>query len=251
MDIHNSIASLMSELGLQISAEQLASLCLQAGRQSLDNLEFLTHIISHLLEEKRHRSFDILLKFSGIRRHKDLDSFDFNFQPELDEALIRQLANLDFVKAKENIIFLAKPGRGKSHLASALGLCGLRKGLRVYMASLTQIIERLQVAQRTGTLTNRRWSAFVRPSVLIIDDVASRQLDRNGCELFAELISRRYEKGSIIITSNRPFSEWPKLYDSRAAEEIVDKLVHHSTIITIKGPSFRLKEKLQQIGSLN
>ena len=119
------------------------------------------------------------------------------------------------------------------------------------MASLTQIIERLQEAQRIGLLGNRRWSVFTRPSVLIIDDVASRQLDKNGCELFAELISRRYEKGSIIITSNRPFSEWPKLYDSRSTEEIVDKLVHHSTIITIKGPSYRLKEKLKEIGPLN
>jgi hypothetical protein len=88
------------------------------------------------------------------------------------------------------------------------------------------------------------------PSVLIIDDVASKTLDKQGSELFAELISRRYEKGSIIITTNRPFSEWPKLYDSRAAEEAVDKLVHHSTIIAINGPSYRLKEKLKLMESM-
>ena len=250
MDMHDTIASRMAELGLQMSGEQLAALCLQAGRQGMDNLEFLALLVTTMVEEKRHRSFDMLLRLSGIPLQKDLDSFDFSFQPELDEALIRQLATLDFVKAKENVIFLAKPGRGKSHLAMALGLCAIRKGMRVYMGTLTQIVERLQEARRAGTLNNRKWMAFTRPSVLIIDDVASRNLDRSGSELLAELIARRYERGSIILTSNRPFSEWPRLYDANATEEIVDKLVHHSTIITIKGPSYRLKEKLQQVGPL-
>ncbi len=250
MNVHDTLASHMVELGLQINGEELATLCLQAGRQGMDNLEFLTHLIDTMVQEKRHRSFDMLLRLSGIPLQKDLESFDFSFQPDLDEALIRQLATLDFVKAKENVIFLAKPGRGKSHLAMALGLCAIRKGMRVYMATLNQIIERLQEAQRAGTLTKRKWMAFTRPSVLIIDDVANRVLDRSSCELLAELIARRYEKGSIILTSNRPFSEWPRYYDANATEEMVDKLVHHSTIITIKGPSYRLKEKLQQVGSL-
>jgi DNA replication protein DnaC len=121
----------------------------------------------------------------------------------------------------------------------------------VYITTLTQIIEKLKDAARLGTLNNRKWAAYTRPSLLIINDVAGRQLDKAGCELFAELVSRRYEKGSIIITSNRPFQDWPKFYDIRATEEAVDKLVHHSTIITIKGPSCRLREKLNQMGPLS
>lgn len=250
MDAYENLAQHMVELGLQITGEELASLSLEAGRQRMENIEFLAHVVGHLQESKRKRSYDMLFKLSGIPAEKTLDAFDFSFQPELDERQVRQLATLDFVKAKENVIFLSKPGRGKSHLASALGLCCIRKGLRVYMATLTQIIEKLKDADRLGTLNNRKWAAYTRPSVLIVDDVASRQLDKAGCELFAELVSRRYEKGSIIITSNRQFSDWPKFYDARATEEAVDKLVHHSIIIPIKGPSYRLKEKLDQMGSL-
>ncbi len=250
MNIYQTLAEHMTSLGLHVSEQSLAQLSVQAGKQQLENIEFLAHVIDHLLDEKRQRSFDMLLKVSGIPANKTLESFDFSFQPELDEQQIRQLATLDFMRAKENIIFMAKPGRGKSHLAMALGLRCIQQGMKVYMSSLTQIIEKLKDAARLGTLNNRKWAAFVRPSLLIIDDVASRQLDKQGCELFAELISRRYEKGSIIVTSNRPFADWPKLYEARAAEEAVDKLVHHSTIITIKGPSFRLREKLSQMGPL-
>lgn len=251
MDAYQCLADHMNSLGLQISGTELAKLAVEAGKEQMENIEFLSHVVGHLQEEKRQRSFDMLLKLSGIPVQKTLESFDFSFQPELDQQQIQQLATLDFVKAKENIIFMAKPGRGKSHLAMGLGLRCIRQGLKVYMATLTQIIEKLKQAERLGTLSNRKWAAYSRPSVLIIDDVASRQLDKSGCELFAELISRRYEKGSIILTSNRPFSDWPKFYDARATEEAVDKLVHHSTIITIKGPSYRLKEKLDQMGPLS
>jgi DNA replication protein DnaC len=250
MDAYDTLAEHMNSLGLQITGKELSQLSVAAGKQQMENIEFLSQVVAHLLKEKRQRSFDMLLKLSGIPLEKTLESFDFRFQPELDEQQIRQLATLDFVKAKENIIFMAKPGRGKSHLAMGLGLRCIKQGMKVYMATLTQIIEKLKNAERLGTLNNRKWAAFTRPSVLIIDDVASRQLDKGGCELFAELISRRYEKGSIILTSNRPFSDWPRFYDTRATEEAVDKLVHHSTIITIKGPSYRLKEKLDQMGPL-
>ncbi len=250
MDAYDTLAEHMNSLGLQITGTELSQLSVAAGKQQMENIEFLSHVVAHLLEEKRQRSFDMLLKLSGIPLEKTLESFDFRFQPELDEQQIRQLATLDFVKAKENIIFMAKPGRGKSHLAMGLGLRCIKQGMKVYMATLTQIIEKLKNAERLGTLNNRKWAAFTRPSVLIIDDVASRQLDKGGCELFAELISKRYEKGSIILTSNRPFSDWPRFYDTRATEEAVDKLVHHSIIITIKGPSYRLKEKLDQMGPL-
>lgn len=251
MDVYEQICQHMESLGLQIAPQSLASLSMEAGRTHMENIEFLAHVVDHLLVEKRQRSFSMLLKLSGIPVEKTLDSFDFSFQPELDEQQIRQLATLDFVKARENLILMAKPGRGKSHLAMALGLCCIQQGMKVYMATLTQIIEKLKDAVRLGTLNNRKWAAYTRPSLLIIDDVASRQLDKVGCELFAELVSRRYEKGSIIITSNRPFSDWPKFYDTRATEEAVDKLVHHSTIITIKGPSYRLREKLNQMGPLS
>ena len=251
MDIYQQLSSHMQELGLQMDPTHLAKLSVRATKDKLDPMEFLAEVVSSIVKEKRHRSYSMLLRLSGMPVEKTLESFDFSFQPNLDEQQIRRLAKLDFVKAKENVVFLSKPGRGKTHLAIALGLKCIKQGMRVYMASLSHIIDRLKEFQRLGTLTNRKWAAYTRPSLLIIDDVASRALDKQGSELFAELISRRYETGSIIITSNRPFSEWPKVYDSRAAEEAVDKLVHHSTIVTIDGPSYRLKEKLKQMKSID
>ena len=250
MDVYHQLSSYMKELGLQINSEQLAKFATVAMRKQQDPVEFLAEVMSFILEEKRHRSYDMLLKLSGMPAEKTLESFDFPFQPNLNEQQIHQLAKLDFVRAKENIVFMAKPGRGKTHLAVGLGLKCIEQGMKVYMTTLSHIIERMKEFARLGTLTNRKWAVYMRPSVLIIDDVASKTLDKQGSELFAELISRRYEKGSIIITTNRPFSEWPKLYDSRAAEQAVDKLVHHSTIIAINGPSYRLKEKLKLMESM-
>lgn len=251
MDIYQQLTSHMQELGLQIDPAQLAKFSVNATRNQYDPIEFLAEVISHILEGKRRRSYTMLLRLSGMPVEKTLESFDFAFQPSIDKQQIHQLAKLNFVKAKENVVFMAKPGRGKTHLAVALGLKCIQQGMRVYMASLSHIIDRMKEFERLGTLTNRKWAIYTRPSLLIIDDVASRALDKQGSELFAELISRRYEKGSIIITSNRPFSEWPRIYDSRAAEEAVDKLVHHSTIVTIDGPSYRLKEKLKQMKSID
>lgn len=250
MDVYIQISRHLEQLGISLSQTDLARLSTEAASKGMDHLEFLCLVTHYLEQERTRRRYDTLLRFSHIPVEKTLDSFDFSFQPELDESLIRDLARLGFVHAKQNVIFLSKPGRGKSHLATALGLACIRQGMKVYMAPLTQIIEKLKTALREGRLTTRSWAAYTRPSLLIIEDVASRMLDKQGCELFAELVSRRYERGSIVITSNRPFSKWPLIYDPEATEEAVDKLVHHSIIIPITGPSYRLKERLKQMDQL-
>lgn len=247
MDIYDTLSESMHKLGLNATPEKLAGMCIKAAKEGSANVEFLTDVISVLLREKHEKSFEILMKLSNMPRGKTLDNFDFSFQPSLDESRIRQLASLDFVRNHENVIFVAKPGRGKSHLATSLGVECCKQGYKVYMSPLGSMIDKLKAWEEKGMLTKRKWGAFEKPAVLIIDDVASRRIDKQGCELFAEVISRRYEKASIILTSNRPFSEWPRFYDPAASEETIDKLVHHSVIITIDGPSFRLKEKLSQL----
>ena len=186
MDIYQQLSSHMQELGLQMDSTQLAKLSVRATKDKLEPIEFLAEVVSSIVEEKRRRSYSMLLRLSGMPVEKTLESFDFSFQPNLDEQQIRRLAKLDFVKAKENVVFLSKPGRGKTHLAIALGLKCIEQGMRVYMASLSLSSTNKRL-QRLGTLTNRKWAAYTRPS-LLSKRRASRALDKQVSELLRDYI---------------------------------------------------------------
>lgn len=245
MNIYEELSSLMDDVDLHVSAEDLAHLIMQASKENSDNTEFLVSFITHLRASKNAKKFDSLLSKSRIEKPKYLKDFDFSFQPELDKKQIMELAKLGFLKARDNIILLGLNGRGKSHIATALGMECIKEGHRVLMISQAQMIEHLlDKIKKFGMISNRVWARYTKPDVLIIDDVGNRRVDRTGSEIFAEVVARRYEKGSIIVTSTKPFSEWPLNFTPEHCAEAVDKLVHHSSIITIKGPSYRLKEKL-------
>ena len=245
MNIYEELSSLMEDINLQVSSEDLAYLITQASKEHSDNTEFLVSFITHLRASKNAKKFDYLLKKSRIEKPKYLSEFDFSFQPELDKEQIMELAKLSFLKAHENIILLGLNGRGKSHIATALGMECIKEGHRILMISQAQMIEHLLgMIRKFGMVSNRVWAKYTKPEVLIIDDVGNRRVDRTGSELFAEVVARRYEKGSIIVTSTKTFSEWPVHFTPEHCAEAVDKLVHHSIIITIKGQSYRLKEKL-------
>ena len=245
MNIYEELSAIMEDVNLQVSAEDLAHLITQASKEHSDNTEFLVSFITHLRASKNAKKFDSLLRKSKIEKPKYLSEFDFFFQPELNKEEIMEHAKLGFLKAHENIILLGLNGRGKSHIATALGMECIKEGRRVLMISQAQMIEHLLgVIAKFGVISNRVWARYTKPDLLIIDDVGNRRVDRTGSELFAEVVARRYEKGSIIITSTKTFSEWPLNFTPEHCAEAVDKLVHHSIIITIKGPSYRLKEKL-------
>lgn len=245
MNIYEEISSLMEDIDLHVSSEELASMITNASKEHSDNTEFLLSFVEYFREAKNAKTFDYLLKKSRIETPKYLDEFDFSFQPELDEKQIRELSKLAFLKTHDNIILLGLNGRGKSHIATSIGMECIKNGKKVLMISQAKMIEHLLNRIRVyGSVSSRAWATYTRPDVLIIDDVGNRRVDRTGSELFAEVVARRYEKGSIIVTSTKPFSEWPINFTPEPAAEAVDKLVHHSIIITINGPSYRLKEKL-------
>ena len=215
--------------------------CLERGEMTA--LEAIDILLSHEHGNRESRRFTVGLKTSRLMPMKTLEGFDFSFQPSLDRGRILALAHLDFIERGEVVHLLGPPGTGKSHLATALGAEAVRAGKRVYRASLAEVIDMLVRAERDGRLPERL-RFFNRNTLLIVDEIGYLPIDRNGANLFFQLVSRRYERGSILVTSNQSLSGWGEVFGDRLiATAILDRLLHHSTIVNIKGESYRLKEK--------
>lgn len=177
-----------------------------------------------------------------LTRIKTLEGFDFSFQPSLDKNRILALAELSFIDRGEVVHLLGPPGTGKSHLAVALGVEAVKAGKSVYFATLAEIIDSLGKAEREGNLAQR--IAFItRPALLIIDEVGYLPVQKGGANLFFQLVNARYERGAVILTSNRGFSEWGEVFgDTVVAAALLDRLLHHALVIEIAGNSYRLRE---------
>ena len=237
------LVSLLERMKMNHLAPQLDAVCEQAAKRELDYKAFLAEALDAEWKGRHLKGVEARLGLARFPWLKTLDQFDFNFQPSLDRKVIRELAGLSFVERAENVILLGPPGVGKTHLAIALGVKAVEAGHRVLFLTLEALLTRLTRARSENRL-ERQLQQFVYPRVLILDEMGYLPMNREEASLFFRLLTRRYERASLIITSNKSFVDWGEIFNDQVlATAILDRLLHHATTLNIKGESYRLKEK--------
>lgn len=233
----------LESLKLRNTLEILDNYLERAVKDNLNVVEVLDHLFTEEAKAKRRRAYEKQLQLSGFPGRKLLDTFDFSFQPSIDKRQIEELATMRFVENAENVVFLGPPGVGKTHLATALGIEAARNRYSTYYINCHTLIEQLKKAHFENHLPDKL-KALGRYKVLIIDEIGYLPMDIQGANLFFQLIAKRYEKASTIFTSNRAFSQWNEVFaDVTIASAILDRVLHHATLVNIKGESYRLKER--------
>jgi len=233
----------LKHLRLHRIEDLLESSLEKASRENQSYTDFLDQLLSEEVAAKKDKNVAMRTTMARFPFIKTLESFDFAFQPSIDKKRIKELATCRFIPNGENVIFLGPPGVGKTHLAVALGIKAVTEGCRTYFIAAMPLIASLTKAYAENRI-EEKLKFYCQPKLLIIDEIGYIPIDRHGAHLFFQLISRRYEKGSLILTSNRSFSQWNEIFgDAVIATAILDRILHHSTTVNIKGNSYRLKEK--------
>ena len=241
----NRIESNLTRLRLPKIREILEPVLKTAENQDKSHLSFLDELLEEEVAAKEQRRIETSLKISGLPFIKSIDEFDFTFQPKLDRQKIMSLFDLTFIQQKGNVIFLGPPGVGKTHLAVSLALKACQFGMSIYFTNMEDLIKKLRKDHEAGRPGKGR--SYYKSSLVVVDEVGYTPISREECNLFFRFVANRYEKTSTIVTSNKAFSDWTELFhDPIIVTAVLDRLLHHSVVINIKGNSYRLKGKMKE-----
>ena len=233
----------LKRLQLTHLRETIASVLSQAAKEQWTYLEFLDQILGREVDAKQGKRIQMGMQIAHFPCVRTIEGFDFSFQPSADERLIRELSTGNFIAHGENVLMFGPPGVGKSHLAIGLGRKVVEQGHTVRFTTATALLANLGKAESEGNLADKL-TEYSKPRLLIIDELGYLPFERRAAHLFFQLVNRRYEKGSLLVTTNQRVSEWGIVFgDEVLATAILDRLLHHSHTLLITGESYRLREK--------
>ena len=235
----------LGKLRLTKSRERLEAVLQDAADKELSYADFLDQLLTEELASKTAKNITMRTNLARFPFVKSLEAFEFGYQPSLDKKQVNTLASCHFIEHGENVVILGPPGVGKTHLSVGLGLKAIEHGYRVLFTTAANMIATLTKALAEGKLEDKL-KMYTVPRLLIVDEIGYLPIDQAGANLFFQLISRRYEKGPVILTSNQSFGSWGEVFGDRViATAILDRVLHHAITINIRGNSYRLKDKLK------
>jgi DNA replication protein DnaC len=233
-------------LKLPFTLEHFEELARKAGSEQWSHVEFLTRLVEGEAAGHQDRARQRRITQAGFPVLKTLERFDFTWPTKINRPAVQNLFRLKFIEDKANAILIGGVGLGKTHLATALGLAACHAGPRVRFAIAIDIINNLLAAQKTGRLV-KKLKEYTRPELLIIDELGYLPIDQRGADLLFQIISQRYERGSIVLTTNKAYKHWPSIFnnDSTLTSAILDRVLHHAETIVIEGKSYRMKDRIE------
>ena len=244
--VYEKVHDNLRKLNLSVIETTLDNYLELANKNKKPVMDILDHLLTQEVTKRETSKRETLTKLAGFPVKKHLSDFDLEFQPSIDKEVYNEIRTLRFLHNNENVILLGPSGVGKTHLAIGLGMEVIKAGLSVYYQNSMTLVERLKMANRKGSL-ERKLKRLNKYALVIVDEIGYLPFDREGSHLFFQFIHQRYERGATIFTSNKPYSEWGEILgDNVIAAAVLDRILHHSITVNIKGDSYRLKDRMNR-----